>query len=81
MKLKEIWSNLWNALNSKGPGFSIKKTMGALSLTVILALTCVYVKSFADLVTITPMWQGFIIALIITRAYEKKISNEITPGN
>lgn len=64
---------MWETLSDRTlAGYSIKKVMAAFAITVLLGLTIVYTDS-TNLLAVTPMWQAFIVSLIVTRAYEKKI--------
>lgn len=76
----QIWNNMWETLSDKSiAGFSIKKVMAAMALTVLLGLT-IYYTDKSNLEVITGLWQGFIIGLVVTRAVEKVkgVSNQPT---
>lgn len=66
-----IWVNMWETLSDRTiAGYSIKKVMAAMATTVILALTIVYTNK-DNLLAVIPMWQTFILSLVVVRAVEK----------
>lgn len=76
-----IWINIWETLSDRTiAGYSIKKVMAAFAITVILILTTIYTDK-TNIIVIIPMWQGFILSLVIVRAVEKVKGVSDTPGD
>ena len=66
-----IWVNIWETLGDRTiAGYSIKKVMAIMACTTILGLT-IYYTDKNNLMAIIPMWQTFIMGLVITRTFEK----------
>jgi|DEB19_MinimDraft_2_1074335.scaffolds.fasta_scaffold53162_2 Sec-independent protein secretion pathway component TatC len=66
-----IWVNMWETLSDRTiAGYSIKKVMAAFAITVLLALTAIYTDK-SNILAVIPMWQTFILSLVVVRAVEK----------
>lgn len=66
-----IWVNMWETLSDRTiAGYSIKKVMAAFAITVLLALTVIYTDK-SNILAVIPMWQTFILSLVVVRAVEK----------
>lgn len=74
-----IWVNIWETLSDRTTaGYSIKKVMAAFAITVILVLTAIYTNA-TNLIVIVPMWQTFILSLVVVRTVEKVKGVSDTP--
>ena len=66
-----VWINMWETLSDRTiAGYSIKKVMAAFTITVLLILTAIYTDK-TNILALTPMWQTFILSLVVVRAFEK----------
>lgn len=66
-----IWVNMWETLSDRTiAGYSIKKVIAAMATTALLILTAIYTDK-SNLLAVVPMWQTFILSLIVVRAVEK----------
>jgi len=81
MKLKEIWTRLWESLYpTTAKGFSIKNIMASVTHISLLVLTFKWTDT-NNLLMVLTLWIGFITLLMGLRTYEKKqeINEPILP--